>query len=354
MQKKLLAVAVASALAVPAVAQADVTLSGNMDLGYQTKSIEAAGVKSKTSNFGVANGSSTSNIAITATEDLGGGLKAKVYIETDPAVGTSTGAAFANAPNWIELSGNFGSATLGLINNFALTASSTSQPFGTALASGYSGDFGRLDGIRVLGTIDTVTAAGGSGVRDIRANNTFQYKTPAMGGFWGGIQYKTKNSDAAVGSQDRIGQTQIGLGYNNGPLNIAAASSVIRGVGPIIGTSDKVTHNLLGVNYTFGPVTVYGGMTTSKASTSGDINSNSRNIAAMYKFSSTMAAMVNVVRVDDKNLGNVDRNLTGLGLDYSMSKQTTGYLRYESGDNNKTVGNAGKFTRIGVGVRKAF
>lgn len=379
MQKKLIAVAVAGLFSTAAFAQTTVTLSGNMDLGYNNSSLEKAGVKTNDANFGVANGSSTSNVALTAVEDLGNGLQAKVYIETDPAFGTSTGAAFANAPNWIELSSkSWGSLSLGYINNFALTASSTSQPLGTAIGSAYSGDFGRLDGINVLGAITLGNLAtalvpgattvippgtlimGGKGVRDIRVNNTIQYKTPSFSGFSGGFQYKVKNTDAGAVAGNKLGQTQIGLGYNNGPLNIAYAHSQIQSNDVIaLGTlSTKLTHQLLGANYSFGPATIYAGWTSSKTNQSDEIDSQSWNIAGKYQFTSTLAGMINVVRVNDKvNDRDMDRNLNGLGLDYSMSKRTTAYLRFENGDNDKsgtTGGGNGSFTRYALGLRHSF
>ena len=358
MQKKLIVVAVAGLFSTAAFAQTTVTLSGNMDLGYQNASLEAAGVKTNDANFGVANGSSTSNVAITAVEDLGNGLQAKVYIETDPTFGTNAGSAFANAPNWIELSSkSWGSLSLGYINNFALTASSTSQPLGTAIGSGYSGGFGRLDGVNVLGAITVAPALGGAGVRDIRVNNTIQYKTPSFSGFTAGVQYKVKNTDAAAAPANQIGQTQIGLGYNNGPLNIAYAHSQIQSATILGGTSDKLTHQLIGANYSFGPATIYAGWTSSKTNQSSDLDSQSWNIAGKYAFTPTLAGMINVVRVNDKNVGDQDRNLNGLGLDYSMSKRTTAYLRFENGDNDKsgaTGGGNGSFTRYALGLRHSF
>jgi predicted porin len=357
MQKKLIAVAVAGLFSTAAFAQTTVTLGGLMDLGYQYGTLEAAGVKTKVSNFGVTSGSATSNVNIRAIEDLGGGMKATVYIETDPAAGTNAGALFASAPNWIELSGGFGAVSLGLINNFALTAATTAQPLGTAIGSAYSGAFGRLDGVNVLGTFTVAPALGGAGVRDIRVNNAIQYKTPSFNGFSGGFQYKVKNTDAGAGAANQIGQQQIGLGYNNGPLNIAYAHSQIQAAAVLGGTSSKLTHQLLGANYSFGPATIYAGYTTSKASTSTDLNTTSWNIAGKYAFTPTLAGMLNVVRVNDKTVGDQDRNLNGLGLDYSMSKRTTAYLRFENGDNDKsgaTGGGNGSFTRYALGLRHSF
>ena len=87
------------------------------------------------------------------------------------------------------------------------------------------------------------------------------------------------------------------------------------------------------------------------------MDAQSWNIAGKYAFTPTLAGMLNVVRVNDKNVGDQDRNLNGLGLDYSMSKRTTAYLRFENGDNDKsgtTGGGNGSFTRYALGLRHSF
>lgn len=354
MQKKLLALAVASLAWAPLAAQADVTLTGNMDLGVTMSEAQAGGVTTKTTTIGNHNGSSTSNVAITATEDLGGGMSGKVYIETDPAFGSNAGGTFAGAPNWLQLSGSFGSITLGYMNNYALAASSASQPMGTAVGSGYSGGFGRLDGVNVIGDPAAATV-GGAGARDIRINRSIQYAIPSQGGFSAGIIYKMANSDAGNSAADRTGQMQIGVGYSAGPLNIAFANSTIeREGGAIVGTSADLTHMMLGVNYKLGALTLMGGFTTSEAANSADVDSSSWNVALKYAMSPVMSVMVNVLEVDDGRVANVDRDLFGLGLDYTMSKRTTAYLRYESGDNNSASAAAGDFSTLAAGIRHTF
>src|SRR6266540_3396126 len=99
MQKKLLAVAVAGALAVPGVAMAQaVTISGALNLW-----MESAGASGATQTQTVAGGTPTtfdvksrsriqdgngSNIRFTAVEDLGGGMQAFGQVES---------AVFSNA-----------------------------------------------------------------------------------------------------------------------------------------------------------------------------------------------------------------------------------------------------------------
>ncbi len=382
MQKKLIALAVAAITSGAAFAQTNVVISGNMDLSISSFRVQnsvtaaadlpgTAGRTVTTNTMGLHNNASTSNVTLTVTEDLGNGLKVKAYIETDPAFGSTAGSVFANAPNWLELSGNFGALSLGYINNFALTAATTAQPFGTALGGGYSGTFGRLDGNNNIGAsaaytaLGHIAATGSSGVRDIRTDRTLQYVTPNLNGFSGGFQYAAKNS-GAVGNT--LGVFQLGLQYANGPIKVAYANSRLAGdnvsVIAVGGTGNTLTHNLLGANFTFGAATIYGGYTSS-SDTARSRDSRSFNVALKYAFTNAISGMVNVLRVNDLTAvlpGGQDRSLAGLGLDYAMSKRTTAYARYEGGDNDKSSStallangaNRGNFNRLAVGMRHSF
>ena len=355
MQKKLIALAVASLASAPLVAQAaDVTFSGLLDLGVAIQEQETAGVTAKKTTAGIANGSATSAFKVTITEDLGGGMKVTGYMETDPALGTEGGAAFANAPNWLQLSGNFGSITLGYMNNYALSASSASQPYGTGLASGYNATFGRLDGVNSIGTPSFV-ATGGNGARDIRIRNSIQYDLPRMGGFTAGVIYKFQNDDFA-GTVDGVGNMQFGASFATGPFTIVGALSTFEyaSAAPVVGTSDSFTHTLVGANFKFGAFTIYGGVTMSEADNSNDLDSSSMNVAVKFDLSPTLNIGANIVEVDDGNATDRDRDLVGFGLDYSLSKRTAMYVRYQSGDKNSAAGNSGDYSDMAVGLRHSF
>lgn len=355
MQKKIIALAVASLAWAPFTAQAaDVEISGVMDLGVQLSESEAvAGTTVKKTTAGIHNGAATSAVKITVNEDLGGGMKVKGYIETDPALGTEAGGVFAGAPNWLQVSGGFGAITLGYMNNYSLSASSASQPFGTGLASGYNGSFGRLEGLNIIGT-PAVVALGGAGARDIRIRNSIQYQLPNMGGFTAGVIYKFKNDDSAANTVDAIGHLQLGVGYSGGPLTIAASHSTTEQAAAFTGTtSNEFTHTMIGANYKLGGFTIYGGYTMSEASTSSDLDSTSMNVAVLFAFSPTLAVGANYVQVEDQNATAIDRDLIGVGLNYTMSKRTMGYVRYQSGDKNSASA-AGDYSDIGIGLVHTF
>jgi len=370
MQKKIIALAVAGLVSGGAFAQSSVTISGLFDVGYQNFKTQAGSLDTTVQHIGSSSNAGTTNVTFKAEEALGGGMKVGVLLETDPAAGTSTGGAFMNSQNYLWLSGNFGNLKLGFFNNQPTTvAAAVSQPFGTGLGGGYNGAFGRLDGYNVIGvpaavagvadaaSVTDVATHGGAGARDIRINNAMEYTTPTFSGFNANFLLKTQNSNGTAASND--GQTGLGLNYGNGPVKLAYAFSQLNGV--IGGTiANQLTHNLLGGNFTFGPVTVYGGWTSSKstlnavAGTAGNVDSRSWNLALKWQATPNLWLGANVLRVDDKLTGNQDRDLNALGANYSMSKRTTAYVRYENGDNDKANSVSGNFTRLGAGLMHTF
>ena len=380
---KLIALAIAG-LSSAAFAQTNVTISGNLDMGYYAQSMQTAGLADLKA-AAAANGSSTSTWRLTGEEALGGGMKAGFQLENDLAAGADTRSVYMAGQSFLSLSGNWGSLKAGNVNTAGLTVAVTAQPFGTAIGGGYSGAFARLSragvngggpvtataGVIAEGEVNPAGSLSGiSGTRTVRMNNSLMYATPSFSGFSATLQYAAKNSDSTAATANTTGFTGLGLNYNNGPINVAYANEVFTtgslaptataaGIAVLLGANEKVTHNLLAANYTFGPATVYGGWTSSKGSAGGVTSADSRswNLALKYAVSGALSLMANVVRVDDKMVGNSDRNLNGLGLDYALSKRTTAYGRYESGDNDKSavVGNGtGGFSRYQIGMRHSF
>jgi predicted porin len=382
MQKKIIALAIAG-LSSAAFAQSTVTISGMLDIGAynNTKNTSAAGVTTKSVKYGSASGSATTNVTFTATEDLGGGMKAGALMETDPTAGSSnmfangnfSGGLF-NSQNYLFLNTKFGDFKAGLFNNAGLTPNVTSQPFGTGMGGGYGGNFQRLGGGGILN--------GGEGRRSIRTDNQIQYTTPSFSGFTASLGLHNGNADANAINVAADDQQQIGLNYNNGPINVSFTNDVVKGKGATaasaaacvnnttgavtaaaacgagtttilgfqtVGNGVKVTNNMLGANYTWGPITGYYGYTSSKNTTSpATIDSKSHNIAAKYMMGS-WSFMANILKDNDSSAADADRKLTGLGVDYALSKRTAAYLRYEKWDNNTNVtDNDGVAYQIGM------
>jgi predicted porin len=359
MQKKIIALAVAGLMSGAAFAQTNVVISGLLDVGAFNAKGTFTGTGFSASNNANYNGAGTSNIAFRATEDLGGGLKAGVFVESDIRGGAT--ALLGSFQKFAFINGGFGELSLGQRTNFSTTTATTAQPFGTAMGGGYSTAFGRLQGF-AYGATGALTASGTSatvnGNRDVRADGSIRYDSPNMQGFTAGLSYRFKNNGlAATETTPSAGHMNIGLNYGVGPMKVSYAYAKIGNTDLLSLTDYSTKHNLLGANYNFGPATVYAGYTTSKANTTAaagnEFDSRSWNLGLKYAVAGNIDVLANYMKDNDKTATNADRKLLGLGMDYNFSKRTTAYVRYEAIDANTNTVN-GKVTTYGAGLRHSF
>jgi predicted porin len=400
-------VALAALASVSAFAQ--VTLTGNVDVGYRAVDVSNNGAKNL--KYITHNNASTSAIFFTVKEDLGGGTAANFFAEADFAPsknalqngsttnnGFNYSGGFFNSEVYVGLNGGFGDIKLGAPNSPALTAGTTSQPFGTALGGGYSDTFGRLG---VNGNVGINGYAGqATTARIIRNERAIVYTSPVFNGFSGQAEYAFKNTNAEVVTTtstssgtnvtgNNNGVVGYALKYNQGPLNAiyyrgeltgggaagtfshAAAANTLTKNGILAGT--KVTYDIFGANYTMGDVTGYIGSTKTKSSQTSAPSStvtdaedsSSTNYAVKYAVNGNLDVMYN--RVTRKhNLAEVtayytnggNATLTGLGADYKLSKRTMVYARYEKAGNVNTLGTAangyGNVAITALGLRHQF
>lgn len=368
MQKKIIALAVAGLVSGSAFAQSNVTISGLFDAGLTNFKVE----NFTASNNAAYNNNGTSQITFAATEDLGGGMKAGMLAETD----LRGGGALANFQHYVWLGGNFGTVSLGQRTNFTTTTLVTMQPFGTAIGGGYSGGFNRLrgggfgaGGVFASGATNSApNLMDLADTRDVRPNGVIDYRSPSFSGLTFGLQYKPKNNGATESvavnganatTANLTGYTNIGLNYNNGPMNLSFANSKASNTAGILTGINEVKHNAIGGNYTFGAATVYAGWTSSKtnAAAAAVADSRSWNIALKYQVTGNVSLAGNVLRDNDKLAANQDSSLTALGADYDFSKRTNAYFRYTTGDFDKSAatGNGnGKFKTMTVGLKHVF
>ncbi len=357
MKKSLIALAALTAIAGAAQAQSSVTISGLIDVGYKvTDSDVNASDKSELAS----NNTGTSAVIFKGVEDLGGGMKASFLFELDPNPvqsstlnGTATSTAFTGTPfngeQYVGLSGGFGDLKLGTPNAAGLVAGTTAQPFGTALGGGFSGGFGRLGTSAVLGINQYVGGPVSAG-RIIRHEKTMKYTTPNFSGFTASLEYANGNDASTTASSNTNQYSALSAAYNNGPLNaiyvytkVKAGAVAAAGSTTAIGTAaaagalaanQDIVYNQLSANYAFGAFTVYGGLSTSKASDATLEDSKSWNLAGKFAVSPTIDLMANYLARDSALAANNDAKLLGLGVDYKFSKRTTAYVRYERIDND--------------------
>ena len=247
MQKKLLAVAVAGALAAPAVAlaQSSVTVSGNINFWYETAGATGATNTVPTaggtvSTFDVKNrdrmqDGNGSNIRFTAVEDLGTGMQAFAQIES--AVGnqlnmrndgvsngagavttTQTGGGWATRNSGVGLRGQaWGEVLIGIWDVHY------NEQYGTdgllIKAASHMSMLGLLNGFGMTGTSTGAGALGGVQI-GARYSNVIRYQSPNWGGFSFRAAY-ARPTDNAVPVNNSAATANVTDGSKNKMVNFA-------------------------------------------------------------------------------------------------------------------------------------
>jgi len=377
MKKTAIALAVTAAVASAAHAQ-NVTIDGYIDRAY-----EARNSTNSTRDRAIMNSSAgTTTIRISGSEDLGGGLRVGFSVNTDwsalagmnadlaasTASSTQTGG-FANGQSFLSLSdAKMGEIRLGAPNNFLVTTiSGVAQPaFSTGVGSIYSGAYSVIEGVGTgtAGSVgmmlqnakaDTTTAY--AGTRMVRNTNTAQYLSPSVNGFqfMAGHALQTDKN----GTDDFPGVTEYAVRYTAGALDVMAnqANVDIGSAAPAnssLNANSSFRYSALGASFAVSPmIRLHAGMGSSKsANLATNFNSRWNNFGASLTLTPTISAMANISSVNDASSFNMDRGLTGVGLNYALSKRSRAYVRYETlvtdKENKSVAGNKQTITAVGV------
>jgi len=345
-------VAIAALASVSAFAQTTVTITGVADAGYQSGSEFGQTAKAVTQN-----GSRTTALKFVGVEDLGGGLKAKFQIGTDPSLTANDGNYFNSATttagtfgtnvtangtaqtrgqssaqsglvgaeqNYVGLEGGFGQVQFGTINTHTLSVfGDASQKFGTAVGSGYKkGIYGGYT----------------------RYENSWMYNTPTVNGFSARYQSAVgNNSQYALASSSVVLRrptiTEFGASFDQGPLTIKAALITSKAaLNEAAASANIVTKIQTGsAAYDFGVAKVSVGMqniTDNTAST--PLSTKASNIAVVAPVGSwNLMANSGTYSYGAGSLASTlgagaKSTITGYGAHYNLSKSTYVYLMNES------------------------
>ena len=371
-------------------AQSSVTLDGYMDRAYLINNSTDNTADLKT--FGSASGTST--IGIKVNQDLGGGLSSGVSINTDfadlggasqgQAVATAQGSGFANGQSFVHLtSKSMGVLRLGAPNTLTLTnvTGVASPAFSTGVGSVYSTGFSIANGLNsgTVGTVGTVNAAsngatGSAGARAIRIANTIQYTSPDINGIRVSAAYTGKNNNLTAdgGVGNTVGVTELSARYTAGAIdamyttikydvgsNGTRQTAITNAATPAFATAaltvQDQTQNLLGLAYTLSPtMKLHAGFGTFESSNNA-VKGSSQQFGASYT-TGAWNFMGQIANVNDKATTNNDRKMTGLGLNYNLSKTTRAYVRYDTINrlDNKTAVAGSEVKRTAIGMAVTF
>jgi predicted porin len=369
MKKSLIALA-AAAVAGGAYATTAVTISGTVDINYGnvdgsggTTAAHQAFANGLDQQRVAQNGSATSAIVISGSEDIGGGLRGIFRFETNPDFVGGGGIAAGNGWNFVGITGGFGEVRLGRLNSAFLENWLIVNPLGTALGTGFGG-------AQVL----TRYAAG---TAPTRFNNAIEYRSPVFSGIQGRLMFVPE--DTTPTTTVRPGVIDAGLRFAQGPFaamlswqQTDASRAVLAGASPIGvggGTATTGVDNtlwMLGGRYTMGATAFSAGYFREDVKVAGvesaDITGWTLAVAhtmapwtlrAAYTQSEDKALAANqVFSTTGGALGlerGAKRSVLGLGVDYAFSKRTALYGRFEGRDMDQT-----EVQTIAVGIRHTF
>jgi predicted porin len=378
MQKKLIALAIASLSGAAFAQSSNVTVYGIIDGTFDFISVGGGqtGVPAKgTPNFTRVQ-SNGSRLGFKGTENLGNGMSAFFQIESD-AKFDAGGPLNTARDSFLGLKGDFGTVKMG---NMSGPNRDLASKLDVVIHSDGIGDNSAL-----LGKL------GGRGKYfDTRYANSIAYITPKFSGFEGTVQYMAnENKDQTPGAGVNTSLYELGMKYDNGPVFVGVAYGKLKeknetGTGVFaMGTNAEATEIRVGGIYSFDVASIRGLYARTKAEGNlGELKQNVWGLGGTYNVTANgklvaqyfRAADVDGNRTGTPNLSDTGAKFWVLGYEHSLSKRTTllahyAYLKndsrtstvagankgYDFGDGATTfTGNDVKLSGVSIGMSHSF
>jgi predicted porin len=366
MQKKIIALAIASALTAPAMAFADsanANFYGVLNADVENVSVGTPAAAPGTAGSDTSRGRITSNasrLGVNGSDDLGNGLSAIYQLETRVNLAgnetTGGGVLFDGIRNSnIGLKGNFGTAFVGQWDTPYKVSHNKVELFdNTTIATATA----------IIGSV-----SGTANKFNVRAGSSIQYWTPDLSGFKVMAAYSFLNSSPdTANSNGTPNLMSFSAAYDQGPIYVAAAyeSHKAAPVGTAAALTDK-GERLVGA-YTVDAFQV--GLTYEKltiGATGGDQSRTAYSVEGKYNMAGagTIGATYSVAG-DMGGVSNTGATQVSLRYGYMLSKRTEVYGMYTN-INNKSAANynfadvaqpsnavGSKVAGYGLGVRHTF
>jgi len=384
MQKKLIAAAIAGLVAVPALAQTNVTISGRMSEGYENYKLSGTATGTKASAENKISDQS-SRIRFNAVEDLGNGLQAWGQLELRANLDNGSLGNLANTNNGNTgmglMSKTFGKITLGhwdvhydeIENNIGGTRAGSLQ---TNLGNGIMSQVGR--GVRPAVVGGVPGAAPSTSIANAtRTSNLVMWDSPNWNGVTARLAYSTKwqsvpiadlvngnlQGDEGTGVRGINGKNPGGgnawtgaVRYNNGGiaagLSYWRANSEDRNCGDALAAlptacGDQRSWRVWG-GYTFGFGLKVGLAYDRSKIKTGFVNNNPKRgaweLPISYEFgpSKVYLSYARAGKITGADAVFIDSSKTKatawmLGYDYAFSKRTSAGIFYSKLKNNDKV-----------------
>ena len=307
------------ALVASTAAMADVKVGGSFDFGYGSAKSGTNAVNTIGGDF---NG--LSNISISGSEELEGGMKAGFNLVNTVNAGAAQASAAGDGTGVIAqnvtLSGDFGGFMIGRGAIASFNATCATDPAGCSNTGS---------------AVSFITAFRAGGANRVAANvfesNLLQYSTPNVGGFSGQAGYvfgsNTTSATNSFGDKYALGAT-----YANGPITVSASHYEQKST---TASFTEQKNNTIGVAYDLGMATVKANYLkfndpNSAAGTISDVKVMGFGVDT--KLAERLS--LNVSYYDaSTNTSTTDATVTRGGLTYSLSKNTSLYLNHVQAKN---------------------
>lgn len=315
MKKHLAALAVAGAIAAPAMAQ-------NAAI-YGTFAVTASQYSGTTSDISSVNEDwfSTSVLGIKVSEDLGQGMKAYVGLEGNLETTTSTGFGF-DRQSHVGLSGDFGDVRVGRAS--------------TALDSlrGFGGNGGNINDVQTI-------SVGG------KKTGTTRYQAPKMAGLDLVISHVNSNDgDGTAVTNTNPTSTEFSVAGKVAMVNFAVGY----GEGKTSTFTSQADTTVVNLSAPVGPATV---LFQAIRNTEGTTEKNWNSFGVTYPLGAGLTADLNYKTYDTTG-STSDYKRTGLALGKALSKRTSIHAAYASVSYDAAASESSDFDMVAVGVTHQF
>ena len=336
MNKKLIALAVAGALAAPLAANAAPTVYGKAHVSIDAVSVDDSATGAAiTDNWQVV--SRASRVGVKGSEDLGGGLKAVYHLEWQIDMADNTGGSGGATDNItsrnqiVGLSGNFGTLVAGRHDTPMKMSTGKLDFFGDQ-----AGDYNATVGIA-----------------DVRANNAIAYLSPNMGGF--GIQAAVvpgeQNVTVAGNEADSIADAVSVAGtFSQGPIYAAVAFESFDQA--LLTTTQDYDQTRFGIGYMPGAWKVAFVWENQDQGSAANGDRDLMQVSGAYTVGKNVIKAMYGTTDEWSNVANSGHDSLAVGWDYNLSKASQVYVQYADVD-GETAGTDDKST-FSLGMVHSF
>jgi predicted porin len=340
MNKKLIALAVASACVAPAaMAQTanPVTLYGRVHVTLE--SVEAKGNGGLSRRTRVEDQASL--LGVRGTEDLGGGLKVWFQLETAfrPDSNNST---FAARNSGVGFQGGWGTLGMGRWDTPFKVATGDVDPFGDVTIAGLT------------------VATNDQGNFDRREQNVIQYWTPTWGGFAARFSYTANEGKTATANPYSQG---LSVTYRGGPVYLYGAYEEHKDqLGAVVTSGSTEKGTSLGGTFQFGPFRLGGSAQEFKKTNRTKKKSYLAN--AVWTVGNSDFIYQYQQSKDGAAAGSVqpDCDANAIAWKYNFTKRTFMHVIYSKVDNNEAANCGGQISStagldpqgVSFGLRTVF